>query len=85
MHNGFVNVDNEKMSKSLGNFVTVHDTLRRLMASASLLPSDTNSIVNQLTLTEKAIHDAEVNLKYLKNTHSLPLTEEVSRRIASLS
>ncbi len=24
MHNGFINVDNEKMSKSLGNFVTVH-------------------------------------------------------------
>ncbi|WP_019792257.1 cysteine--tRNA ligase, partial [Streptococcus sobrinus] len=28
MHNGFVNVDNEKMSKSLGNFVTVHDLLK---------------------------------------------------------
>ena len=27
MHNGFVNVDNEKMSKSLGNFTTLHDML----------------------------------------------------------
>ncbi|MEM1398765.1 MAG: cysteine--tRNA ligase [Pseudomonadota bacterium] len=27
MHNGFVNVDNEKMSKSLGNFRTVHELL----------------------------------------------------------
>jgi cysteinyl-tRNA synthetase len=29
MHNGFVNVDKEKMSKSLGNFVTVRDVLTR--------------------------------------------------------
>ncbi|MFT8916999.1 MAG: cysteine--tRNA ligase [Oenococcus sp.] len=27
LHNGFVNVNNEKMSKSLGNFTTVHDLL----------------------------------------------------------
>ena len=25
MHNGYINIDNEKMSKSLGNFVLVHD------------------------------------------------------------
>ena len=30
MHNGFVNVDDEKMSKSLGNFFTVRDVLPRL-------------------------------------------------------
>ena len=30
MHNGFVNVDEEKMSKSLGNFFTVRDVLPRL-------------------------------------------------------
>lgn len=29
MHNGFVNVDKEKMSKSLGNFVTVRDVFER--------------------------------------------------------
>jgi len=29
-HNGFVNIDNEKMSKSLGNFFTVRDLLPRL-------------------------------------------------------
>ncbi|HEU5399685.1 MAG TPA: cysteine--tRNA ligase [Gammaproteobacteria bacterium] len=28
MHNGFVNVDDEKMSKSLGNFFTVRDVLK---------------------------------------------------------
>ena len=29
MHNGFVNVDNEKMSKSLGNFFTIREVLER--------------------------------------------------------
>jgi cysteinyl-tRNA synthetase len=29
VHNGFLNVDNEKMSKSLGNFFTVRDVLKR--------------------------------------------------------
>jgi cysteinyl-tRNA synthetase len=29
MHNGFLNVDNEKMSKSLGNFFTIADVLKR--------------------------------------------------------
>jgi cysteinyl-tRNA synthetase len=28
VHNGFVNVDSEKMSKSLGNFFTIRDVLR---------------------------------------------------------
>lgn len=29
MHNGFINVDNEKMSKSLGNFFTIRDVLEK--------------------------------------------------------
>ena len=30
MHNGFLNVDDEKMSKSLGNFFTIADVLRKV-------------------------------------------------------
>ena len=29
MHNGFVNIDNEKMSKSLGNFFTIREVLNK--------------------------------------------------------
>ena len=32
MHNGFVNVDNEKMSKSLGNFFTIREVLQKFDA-----------------------------------------------------
>ncbi|MBT2638076.1 MULTISPECIES: cysteine--tRNA ligase [unclassified Bacillus (in: firmicutes)] len=30
MHNGYININNEKMSKSLGNFVTVHDIIKQI-------------------------------------------------------
>jgi cysteinyl-tRNA synthetase len=30
VHNGFVNIDNEKMSKSLGNFFTIRDVLKHV-------------------------------------------------------
>jgi cysteinyl-tRNA synthetase len=29
MHNGYINIDNEKMSKSLGNFVLVHEIIKQ--------------------------------------------------------
>ncbi len=32
MHNGFLQVEGEKMSKSLGNFVTIHDALQQNLA-----------------------------------------------------
>jgi cysteinyl-tRNA synthetase len=35
MHNGFVNVDNEKMSKSLGNFFTIREVLDKRDASGA--------------------------------------------------
>ena len=30
MHNGYINIDNEKMSKSLGNFVLVNDIRKKI-------------------------------------------------------
>ena len=79
MHNGFVNVDNEKMSKSLGNFVTVHDMLKTVDGQVLRFFLATQQYRKPINFTEKAIHDAEVNLKYLKNTHSLPLTDQVNQ------
>ena len=34
IHNGFLNINQEKMSKSLGNFYTIHDILERVDAAA---------------------------------------------------
>ena len=37
MHNGFVNIDNEKMSKSLGNFFTIREVLQKFDAGDAAL------------------------------------------------
>jgi cysteinyl-tRNA synthetase len=37
MHNGFVNIDNEKMSKSLGNFFTVREVLATVVRHPDVL------------------------------------------------
>jgi cysteinyl-tRNA synthetase len=37
MHNGFVNIDNEKMSKSLGNFFTVREVLEKAVRHPDVL------------------------------------------------
>ncbi len=37
MHNGFVRVDNEKMSKSLGNFFTIREVLKKLRCRSGAL------------------------------------------------
>ncbi|MGT2772013.1 cysteine--tRNA ligase [Streptococcus marimammalium] len=77
MHNGFVNVDNEKMSKSLGNFVTVHDMLKTVDGQVLRFFLATQHYRKPINFTEKAIHDAEVNLKYLKNAYSQSFKETV--------
>ncbi|MCS4488422.1 cysteine--tRNA ligase [Streptococcus sciuri] len=77
MHNGFVNVDNEKMSKSLGNFVTVHDLLESVEGQILRFFLSTQHYRKPINFTEKALHDAKTNLKYLKNTYSLPIKEDV--------
>ncbi|WP_019785747.1 cysteine--tRNA ligase, partial [Streptococcus sobrinus] len=76
MHNGFVNVDNEKMSKSLGNFVTVYDLLKTVDGQVLRFFLATQHYRKPINFTDKAIHDAKANLKYLKNTYTLPLDDQ---------
>lgn len=77
MHNGFVNVDNEKMSKSLGNFVTVHEALKTVDGQVLRFFLATQQYRKPINFTEKAIHDAQTNLKYLKNTYEQPFADQV--------
>ena len=75
MHNGFINVDDEKMSKSLGNFVTVREMLKTIDSQVLRFFLATQQYRKPVNFTEKVVHDAEVNLKYLKNTYTLPIQE----------
>ena len=74
MHNGFVNIDNVKMSKSLGNFITVHDALKTIDGQVLRFFFATQHYRKPINFTEKAVRDAETNLKYLKNTYEQPFT-----------
>ena len=59
MHNGFVNVDGEKMSKSLGNFWTVADALKKyqpLVLRHALLNAHYRSPID---MTEQLLEDAK--------------------------
>ena len=77
MHNGFVNIDNVKMSKSLGNFITVHDALKTIDGQVLRFFFATQHYRKPINFTEKAVRDAETNLKYLKNTYEQPFTRTV--------
>ena len=77
MHNGFVNIDNVKMSKSLGNFITVHDALETIEGQTLRFFFATQHYRKPINFTEKALHDAKTNLKYLQNTYEQPFTGEV--------
>lgn len=77
MHNGFVNIDNVKMSKSLGNFITVHDALETVDGQVLRFFFATQHYRKPINFSEKAVRDAEVNLKYLKNTYEQTFSENV--------
>ena len=70
-------IDDEKMSKSLGNFRTVHDLLQTIDGSVLRLFLNSQHYRRPINFSDKALYDAEVNLKYLKNTYLAPLQEDV--------
>lgn len=72
LHNGFVTVgdDNEKMSKSLGNFVTVHDLLKTVDPQALRLMMATTQYRRPIAFTQVAIDEATHLVKRLLTAYS---------------
>ncbi len=65
MHNGFVNIDNEKMSKSLGNFFTVRDVLKKYDAETLRFFLVRAHYRSALNYSDVHLDDARVALKRL--------------------
>ena len=87
MHNGFINIDNEKMSKSLGNFFTVRDILKeydpedvRMFMLSAQYRSPVNfsrDMMAQAHASLQRLYTARDHLLFLqKNAKDLPLTNE---------
>jgi cysteinyl-tRNA synthetase len=68
MHNGFVEIDHEKMSKSLGNFFTVKDVLGRHDAEGLRLLLLGTHYRNPINFSDALLGDAERRLGYLYET-----------------
>jgi cysteinyl-tRNA synthetase len=58
IHNGFVNIDKEKMSKSLGNFFTLRDIYKRHHPEVLRLFLISSHYRNPIDFSEKNIEDA---------------------------
>ena len=65
MHNGFVRIDDEKMSKSLGNFFTVRGVLERYPAEAVRLFMLSSHYRSPLNYTEEHLRQADSAVRRL--------------------
>jgi len=65
IHHGFVTIKDEKMSKSLGNFLTIRDVLAQYAAEVLRLFVFSTHYRNPLDYSEAAMKDAEAGLERL--------------------
>ena len=80
MHNGFINIDNEKMAKSAGNFFTIrdvadkfgYDTLRFFLLSAHYRSAINYSdeLLQASKVSLGRIRDCVLNLEFLIKNHT---------------
>ena len=70
MHNGFLQVEGEKMSKSLGNFVTIHELLNTEKFGGRKWPGEVLRLAmlrthyrQPIDFTVKALEEAELSLR----------------------
>ena len=92
MHNGYINVDNVKMSKSLGNFFTVRDVaekygyepIRYLLISSSYRSpiNYSTDIIEQCKAAIQRLYTCRDNLDFeLKNANDGDLDENVKAQL----
>jgi len=62
MHNGFVNINKEKMSKSLGNFTTIRDVLKKYDAATIRFFLLSKHYRSPIDFTDQFLEEAKVGL-----------------------
>ena len=67
LHNGFVTINKEKMSKSLGNFLTIDDMLKNYDANTLRLFILTNHYRMPVEFSDEALSSAQAGAKRLVN------------------
>lgn len=77
LHNGFVTINKEKMSKSLGNFLTIDDMLKNYDANTLRLFILTNHYRMPVEFSDEALTAAQAGAKRLTNAKQIPINEEL--------
>jgi cysteinyl-tRNA synthetase len=69
MHNGYININNEKMSKSLGNFVLVHDILKKIDPQVLRFFMLSVHYRHPINFSEEVIESAKSGLERLRTSY----------------
>ncbi|MDO5692996.1 MAG: cysteine--tRNA ligase [Pseudomonadota bacterium] len=78
MHNGFVNIDNEKMSKSLGNFFTIREVLEQFDAETIRFFIVRSHYRSPLNYSDVHLQDARAALRRLYTALDAVAPDEVA-------
>ncbi len=85
MHNGFLQVEGEKMSKSLGNFVTIHELLHTEKFGGRKWPGEVLRLAmlrthyrQPIDWTVKALEEADANLQTWRRSLGNVLPDDIT-------
>ncbi len=70
MHNGYINIDNEKMSKSLNNFVLVNDILKEMDPQVLRFFMLSVHYRHPINYSQQLVEDAVAGLERLRTSYS---------------
>ncbi len=80
MHNGFVVINQEKMSKSLGNFVTIQDLIEKYDANTIRFFILTNHYRMPIEFGDEGLQSAKAGVRRLKNSiEDIPIAEGLEK------
>jgi cysteinyl-tRNA synthetase len=82
MHNGYINIDNEKMSKSLGNFVLVHDIIKNHDPQVLRFFMLSVHYRNPINYSEELLESTKASLERIKTSYqNLKHRQEISANL----
>ena len=77
LHNGFVTINKEKMSKSLGNFLTIDDLLKKYDSNTIRFFILTNHYRMPVEFSDEALTSAQAGVKRMLNAKQTPIDEKL--------
>lgn len=70
MHNGYINIDNTKMSKSLGNFILVHDIIKEINPNVLRFFMISVHYRNPINYNRELVDAARAGLERIQDSYS---------------